>query len=462
MANTSRIFKKVSIIRGGSKLTGAVGDRFIEDYVQEITIMESLNSPAVEVHLVLNDYANLSQVLTGTEIFKIEISTENSDRTYFVRGNGFYNKVRDGQGAEAYMIKCFSDEYAKNEGSAVFGHTSVLFNNNTEASNIIKTLIKDKKYLDSTKRVFVEESLNFHSAVIPNWRPFEVCAFLAERSYRKNKPNANQRIQSGYQFFENGLGFNFMTIDKMIEDIKETDTSKNTNPRTGEVALYEYVLSPKNFANVDMEGDKSDYFNLMSWVVIEENNLFNRMRDGLIAGYSIGFDPISLNSSQIGLSSDFSEDLFKYHISDMWNDMSHLDIRQGRNPVNVIDSTIKQYVDTPRRIRYNILPNRVFDTRNSTDNLNYSEISLMDTYDYVRRSSLDNITAKCRVNGNLDLYAGKGVKIKIPNIQKIPDGVGYESDPRYSGMYLIIEVTHQISGEEMQTILKVKRDSIAT
>ena len=461
MANSNIISKKVSVIRGGEKVSGADrANRFIEDYVLEIIIMESINAPAIEMHLVFNDYANLAQVLTGTELFKVEISTENSDRIYFMRGNGYANKVRDGQGAEAYMIKCFSDEYAKNEGRSIFGHTSVLFGD-TEASNIVKSVIRDKRYLNSTKRVYVEESLNFHSAVIPNWRPFEVCNFLAERSYRKNKTDASRRIQSGFQFFENGMGYNFKTIDRLIEDIKDAKQEVPTNPKTGEASIYEYVLSPANIRSDD-DGDGSDYFNLHSFIVTEENNLFKRMRNGLISGYSIGFDPISLDSSQVGLSKDFSEDRFKYHISDMWKDMSHLDTRLGRNPANVIDSTIKDYVDTPRRIRYNILPNRVFDTRKSVNNLNYSEISMMDTYDYVRRSSLDNITAKCRVNGNLDLYAGKGIKIKIPSTEPIAEGRGYDNDPRYSGMYLITDVTHQISGEQMFTILNLKRDAIPT
>ena len=153
MANTNIISKKVSVIRGGEKVSGADrANRFIEDYVLEIIIMESINAPAIEMHLVFNDYANLAQVLTGTELFKVEISTENSDRIYFMRGNGYANKVRDGQGAEAYMIKCFSDEYAKNEGRSIFGHTSVLFGD-TEASNIVKSVIRDKRYLNSTKRV---------------------------------------------------------------------------------------------------------------------------------------------------------------------------------------------------------------------------------------------------------------------------------------------------------------------
>lgn len=461
ISNAGAISKKVSIFRGEQKLQGESGERFIEDYIEEIVIMESINSVSIEVTLVVNDYAGLSQIMTGTELIKIEIGSQNSDRTYFVRSIGYFDKMRDGLGAEQYVLRCYSDEYIRNEGRTVFGHTAVIFNQQTEASQIVRTLMKNKNYLNSTKLVFAEESVNYHSAVIPNWRPFDVINFIAQRSYRKSKNTRMEKLQSGFQFFENALGYNFVSIDKMIEDIKESKLGTGTNIKTGDVALYEYALAPKGIEN-NVEGIGNDMFKLEGMAFNEDGHLFRRMRDGLITGYSIGFDPISLQSSQIGLSSDFPTDAFRYHITDMWNNMEHLDGNRGRNPANVIDSGIKEYVDTPRRIRYNILPNRIFDTRNNVNTLNYSEVSMLDTYDYVRRSALKNIIATCRMPGNLDLYAGKGIKIRIPSVKKNKESPTRDNDPRYSGRYLIASVTHKISGERMSTILELRRDSIPT
>ena len=461
MREPSAISKKISIIRSGESIGTQTGARFIDDYVVELTIMESLNSHTIEMVMVLEDYAGLAATLTGTELYKVEISTINSDRTYYMRAVGYESKIRDGRGSEAYVIRCFSDEYFKNEGRYVFGHTQVLFGENAEASNIIRTLMKDKKYLNSAKKVYAEETLNYHSAVCPGWRPFELIRFLSERSYRKGKPITKDKLQSGFQFFENGMGYQFMSIDKMIEDIKNADLNRPTNPKTGYAALYEYGLQPKS--NQDgMDGPGSDYFSLEGFSILEEGNLFRRMREGLFSGYSIGFDPVSLKSSQIGLSADMPSSAFEYNVKDIWKQMEHLDGRQGRNPSNVIDSGIKDYVDSPRRVRYNVIPNNIFDSRNNVNTLNYSQISLLDTYDYVRRSTLKNIIAKAKMPGNLDLYAGKGIKIKIPNVLVNPQSRFRDNDPQYSGRYLISDVTHFIKGNEMTTTLELRRDSFPT
>jgi len=452
------IGKRISIIKGGQKVAGDFGERFIEDYVENLQIFESMSSPSIEVRLTLNDYADFAQTLTGTELYKIELSTPISDRTLYVRANGVVNKVPDSKGSQMYTIVCYSEEYLRNESKNIFGHTEVIFGD-TSAANIVKTIVRGKDYLNSEKNIFIEESLNKHSITVPNWRPLDVIGYLAERSYRKNEKAAKNKLQSGYVFYENALGFNFHTIDKMIEGVKATrKIDMPTDPKKGTAALYEYTLSPVGL-NPESEGIDSEVFRAEGFSILEEGNLFRRMRNGNITGYSVGFDPISLNSSQVGLSSDMPEKAFKYHLNDMWSDMEHLDLNKGGNPISVVDSTIKNYVDTPRRVRYNMLPNKIYDTKNDLNRPNYAEVSLMDTYRSVRISSLKHIQGRLRVKGNLDLYSGRGVKIRIPSIKKEGVGKRYD-DPRYSGRYLITSVTHNITGDQMTTICDVCRDSL--
>ena len=69
----------------------------------------------------------------------------------------------------------------------MFGNSEVIFNNNAKAENIIETLIKDKNYLGSSKRLFTEETLNEHSFIAPNWRPFDVIPWVLLRTIRKSQ-----------------------------------------------------------------------------------------------------------------------------------------------------------------------------------------------------------------------------------------------------------------------------------
>ena len=73
---------------------------------------------------------------------------------------GIFSRVKASQGSEAYVLKCASEEVIANETINIFGHTQVLFKD-TEGSNIIGTLLKDKKYLNS--KFYSEKTLNSHS-----------------------------------------------------------------------------------------------------------------------------------------------------------------------------------------------------------------------------------------------------------------------------------------------------------
>ena len=73
----------------------------------------------------------------------------------------------------------------KNEVTNVFGNSNVIFSQESEASSIIKTILSDKRFLQSKKKLFLEETINKQQFIAPNWRPFDCIYWLAQRSVRK-------------------------------------------------------------------------------------------------------------------------------------------------------------------------------------------------------------------------------------------------------------------------------------
>ena len=63
----------------------------------------------------------------------------------------------------------------------------IIFSGSIEATQIIRKLVRDKKYLGSKKRMFLEQTINKQRLVIPNWRPIDVIYWVAVRSVRKSK-----------------------------------------------------------------------------------------------------------------------------------------------------------------------------------------------------------------------------------------------------------------------------------
>ena len=148
-------------------------------------------------------------------------------------------------GSQTFMVNGLSTDYLKNETVNVFGSSELIFEGKTKSEDIVSTLMK--KYLKTTKNVFAEETVSQHSFIIPNWRPLDTIYWIAERSIRKSA-KGNQ-LQNGFMFYENALGYNFKSIDNIIDDINN-QYEEQTVERLDKRRLYRYSLAPKIFLKI--------------------------------------------------------------------------------------------------------------------------------------------------------------------------------------------------------------------
>ena len=118
------------------------------------------------------------------------------------------------------------------------------------------------------------------------------------------------------------------------------------------------IYSTKGVNEID-----TDQFTIDT-ITFPEEKLLMGLRHGTWSGYSIGFDPVTVTSSKMGLSTDMSVDAYQYKMKDLWNTMSHLGkSEEGKNPITQMDSAIEAMVDYPKRVRYTMLPNQSFDPK---------------------------------------------------------------------------------------------------
>ena len=89
--------------------------------------------------------------------------------------------------------------------------------------------------------------------------------------------------------------------------------------------------------------------------------LLEGLRHGAWSGFSIGFDP-NTYLTQDGTSTDMSIDAYRYSLKELWSNMSHLG-KNSTNPFEKADDNVKNLVDYPKRVRYTILPNQIFDPK---------------------------------------------------------------------------------------------------
>ena len=456
ISKPGEISYRLSMYRDDVRMQNQEGAFNLVTFCRGWEIYESMELETMECQFIFEDAAGLIGAMTGTEIFKLEIQSFPIDRTYYFRSFGVYDRIRASQSNEVYFVRCYSDEFIKNESVNVFGNSEVIFNNNAKAENIIETLIKNKNYLGSTKRVFAEDTLNEHSFIAPNWRPFDVIPWVLQRTIRKSQKGGS--LQNGFVFYENALGFHAKSYDKMIEDIEVQREIPETDPILGKPRMYEYVHDIKN-----TEEPNQNQFLIDSVVFPDEAATMDNIRHGIYSGYSVGFDPVSITSSKMGLSKDMSSTAYTYSLEDIWPRMAHLNAGKSVNPLIHVDKSMKKHMYTPKRIRYCGLPNQSFDPKfQNNPQASYEQLAELQAYKYIRKATLQYINLKIRIPGNLDLYPGAGISIVLPSISKAGGGFSKNkrTDRKYSGRYLIKNLTHSITEDTMVTDLELMKDSI--
>ena len=441
---------KVYVFRGGVKLQSAEGADDIYDFITGIEIYESITSSTIEAKILFNDGSGFIGAMTGSEQFRIVIKGTILDRVYYVRAYDIEARTRLNT-ADSFIVNCASDEFFQNEITNVFGNSQVVFDSTT-SSDIVEQLLKtDQRYIRTQKKIYIEESTNKQQFIATNWRPYDCIYWLAQRSTRKARKGGT--LQNGFIFYENGLGLNFKSIDKIIDNVNNQSES-DTNFNTGESKLYTYVYSTKSSGS-----DGSDQFKIESIVFPEERDFLTGLRNGAWAGFSMGFDPVTVTQSKMGLSTDMSVDAYRYGISAMWPKMSHLNEGKSVNPLTQLDPTIQSIVDYPRRTRYTALSNQIFDPKyKNNPQKNYEELVELQAYQWMRIESLKNIKLFLKIPGNLDLYAGNGINVVLPATYKRNQTT--DVDRKYSGRYVIGGLTHKIVGDNMTSEVLLLKDSI--
>ena len=446
-SQTGEIDVKLSLYRDGRRVEDSSGNYDLISFLRGFEIYESIANPCMEARLVLEDAGGVIGSLTGSEEIRLEIKGSIVDRSYFFRSYHIQARVRTNQSNETYLINCVSDEYIKNEVVNIFGNSETVFGAESEASNIIRKILT--KELKTKKKLFLEKTINKQSFISPNWRPFDLIYWMSQRCIRKGKGG---QLQNAFAFFENAMGFNFKSLDSMIDAINEG--SDVSNPTTGDMKTYQYTYTPKR-----MTGQEYDQFNIERITFPDERNYLMGLRHGAWSGFSVGFDPTFITRSRMGLSTDLSADAYRYAVTEIWKKMSHLNGKGAKNPFNLMDKSIQEYVRTPKRVRYTMIPNQIFDPKfQNNPQRNYEQLVELQAYQWMRLETLKNTRLTIQVPGNLDLYAGGGIDIRIPanepGTQKI--------DERYSGRYLIAAVAHKATGFTMTTELSLMKDSFGT
>ena len=386
----------------------------------EINMFEDMFKSSITGSIIVIDTRNIIETipLIGQERLALKIATPSlsakKDIIDFSENHFFIYKITSrtelNAGSQTYQLQFISPEAIKNSRKRV---SKSYYKQKSNISEIVFDLLaEDKDGVQTSKDVFIEETVGNRAIVLTNSNPYTtINKLLKEAVSKKGSPH--------YVFFENKNGIHFKTLQSIYEqDIsaeyhsgdKGTDEEYTDEPDSGKIAQ-----SLKRMLTYSLNSRQDILINSTSGVfggrVIEHNiygkkfniKTFNRFTEDANTNPRID-DNISYSANVFGKMDEALND-------EITNSKIHF----------IPSSRDKD--DNDANFELNGTPTRLYET-------------LLD-----RQSSFvelfDGISITMTVHGVTNVTVGDMVRISVPAV----GGEGIE-DEIYSGLYMIRRLRH--------------------
>ena len=180
--------------------------------ITKLEVYGTVFDPTMVAVFYLNDTSGMLQKLplVGEEVIELEIQTpgnEPLEKIFFV------HKVSDIEfdpngSSTTIRIDAVSIEQVRATS------TNVDLGVKDQISNVVKNILKDVVRVDDQAKLNIEETEGVETFVLPGWNAWQTIAFLKRRA-------VSTRFHSPYLFFEDSKGFNFISVEALIEQKKK-------------------------------------------------------------------------------------------------------------------------------------------------------------------------------------------------------------------------------------------------
>lgn len=294
-------------------------------------------------------------------------------------------------------------------------------------SDYIKTIFTSPNFLESEKKIEIEECSNNFNFCGNNMKPFYAANWLSKRSV--SAENQVLGDSAGYFFFETSEGFKFKSIDGLLAQEKKKSIMFNqTSDSRGENIPSGYDIKALDYSKDNR-------------VDIQE-----KLKMGAFSTRTILFDPFSCYYEVITPNAKEKEKSLKL----AGKELPTLNPEFNKTETNKDFSRTTYYLldkgslpsgDTKQQIQKSTEQN--FDPKNV---LNQA---------IMRYGQLFSAKSTITIPGDFSLHAGDAVFIDAKQLADADEDINEE----YGGLYIIADLCHYISPKETYTKLNLVRDS---
>ena len=337
---------------------------------------------------------------------------------------GSVTNVLIDEGTETFTLNLVSRETITNETVKV----GKKFPTSQKISDSVTNILK--KYIKTEKNIKVDQTQNPYGFIGNMKKPFTLITWLASKSVPGK--GSSKDSSAGFLFYETKDGFNFRSIDNLID---EKPFKKN------------YVYTP-SIINTE---DKNKDFKILRYGINRNQDLIAKLERGAFSSQRYYVNPVSFKPSiSVFKASDYLKK----------SGMSKL----GAKPIDlprIDDKSDKTLGDLPTRIFVGMLDVGTVEEDASDEGWNApsklnADPAKIHAQSMMRYNQLLTQVLEITIPLNSSLTAGNLIRCEFPQTS---DAKRKEPDPETSGLYMIKELAHYFDGKGSYSKLKLVRDS---
>jgi hypothetical protein len=326
---------------------------------------------------------------------------------------------------ESFTLHLVSREAITNETTRVGSKYPTTLKISDSAEKILKDVLKTNKVGK------IDSSSNKYGFIGNLRKPFTVLVWLATKAV----PESSGSGTAGFLFYQTQDGFQFRSVDGLINQQPRTDVNGNR-------VVYTYSQAMNSYDDEDKKINND--FRIMNYVTEKNQNLIEKLKLGTYGSHRMFFNPLSFYFSKP------EEGLFK--LENYAGKTKNLGNQIKLPPLS--EGSDKTLGDVPTRIITAVYDVGTMEKDASTeinsDQTQYQSQSLM------RYNILFTQTLSIIVPSNTNLRAGDIIECQFP---KITQTKAKEYDPETSGLYMIKELCHHFDANYSYTSMKLVRDT---
>lgn len=382
----------------------------LKSMLTKLEIYGTVFDPTMVAVFYLNDVSGILQRLPmiGEEVIELEIETPGNaplEKVFFVHKVSEIGFDPNGSSASIRIDAVALEQVRATSCNVDLGVRGLI-------SDSVKSILKDYVKLEDDIKLNVEDTQGVESYVLPGWNAWESIAFLKRRA-------VSPRFFSPYLFFEDTQGFNFISVEGLIEQKK-----RDKPPETYTAAPFQVEVAANPEAGTIRPEQKRNVENLR---IVNKASTIEQVNTG---GMRNTIQAFNLLRKEVVETQTSYEDLQNNVRAPL--DDSFKPIHSGRLKDIIGNGT--------RRI---LVPSDNGNVASRTENFGRREM-------FIRQIS--DLEIGFDMYGNSSLDPGDVIRLEAPMTTGMQ-----EEDSQLSGNYIITSFCHHISAGNMMTAVEAFR-----